>query len=265
MHVTELDSFVQKFNQLWKAGLTAHLDLDCHAGNAWVGLRVQLGPVPPGPNHHPYHHVPPPRYRGPSYSRRLEKRRAARCQASPSQSPTAEVSDDQLDSEKSEAVKATMENINEHVEVIEKVTQKDSRRESSEAVEDVDKNKQEEKNTEKVITPEYHDCPICDFRSTWTNGLKIHMNRMHTKLEQIDGCVDRNSEEYDAKYENSAHYWERGQIGVAYHSFLDANSVIDTSDAISEEEKVEEKAKLLEARKNVFGNKFSNYPPWKLK
>ena len=51
MVVTELDSFVQKFHQLWKAGLTAHLDLDTHAGHAWVGLRAQLGRVP-GPPHH---------------------------------------------------------------------------------------------------------------------------------------------------------------------------------------------------------------------
>ena len=53
MHATELDSFVGKFHQLWKAGFTAHLDLDTHAGNAWIGLRVQLGPAPPGRSHHP--------------------------------------------------------------------------------------------------------------------------------------------------------------------------------------------------------------------
>ena len=46
MFVTELDSFVQKFHQLWKSGLNAHLDLDTHAGNAWVGLQVQFGNVP---------------------------------------------------------------------------------------------------------------------------------------------------------------------------------------------------------------------------
>ena len=46
MYVTELDSFVKTFHQLWSEGLTAHLDLDTHAGNAWVGLRVQLGHVP---------------------------------------------------------------------------------------------------------------------------------------------------------------------------------------------------------------------------
>ena len=57
MFITELDTFVKKFHQLWNDGMTAHLDLDTHAGDAWVGLRVRLGPVP-GPLHHevhPYH------------------------------------------------------------------------------------------------------------------------------------------------------------------------------------------------------------------
>ena len=31
MLVTELETFVQKFHQLWKAGLSAHLDLESHA------------------------------------------------------------------------------------------------------------------------------------------------------------------------------------------------------------------------------------------
>ena len=39
----EIHSFVEKFHQLWKAGLSAHLDIDTHAGEAWVGLRVKLG------------------------------------------------------------------------------------------------------------------------------------------------------------------------------------------------------------------------------
>ena len=50
MLVTELDTFVRKFHQLWNDGLTAHLDLDTHGGYAWVGLRVQLGQVS-GPPH----------------------------------------------------------------------------------------------------------------------------------------------------------------------------------------------------------------------
>ena len=39
----ELDSFVDKFSRLWRAGYDAHLDLNSHAGNAWVGIRLNLG------------------------------------------------------------------------------------------------------------------------------------------------------------------------------------------------------------------------------
>ena len=49
--IKELDSFIQKFHQLWSPGVSAHLDLDTHAGEAWVGLRVQLGHGPAHLNH----------------------------------------------------------------------------------------------------------------------------------------------------------------------------------------------------------------------
>ena len=44
---SELDSFVLKFKSLWYSGIDAHLDVETHAGQAWVGLRVGLG-HPPG-------------------------------------------------------------------------------------------------------------------------------------------------------------------------------------------------------------------------
>ena len=78
MNVTELDTFVFKFKHLWKSGLDAHLDLECHAGQAWVGIRVRLGHEP-GPHHHP--HIPPQPRRtrdGPSRQRRRARRAAAR-------------------------------------------------------------------------------------------------------------------------------------------------------------------------------------------
>ena len=39
----EIDSFIRKFKDLWKCGFDAHLDVDTHAGQAWVVLRVGLG------------------------------------------------------------------------------------------------------------------------------------------------------------------------------------------------------------------------------
>ena len=45
MKVTEVETFILKFKQLWKAGL----DLDTQAGETWVGIRVRQvpGPQPP--------------------------------------------------------------------------------------------------------------------------------------------------------------------------------------------------------------------------
>ena len=76
MFVTELDTFVLKFHQLWKAGHTAHLDLDTCAGKAWVGLRVQLGQVP-GPPYHELHPTFVKKKDTPSRQRRRARRAAA--------------------------------------------------------------------------------------------------------------------------------------------------------------------------------------------
>ena len=43
MATEEIDKFVRKFKDLWKLGFDAHLDVDAHAGEAWVGLRVRIG------------------------------------------------------------------------------------------------------------------------------------------------------------------------------------------------------------------------------
>ena len=46
MAMPEMDSFVQKLKDLWKCGFDAHLDIDTHAGQVWVCLRVGLGAGP---------------------------------------------------------------------------------------------------------------------------------------------------------------------------------------------------------------------------
>ena len=83
MSVTELDTFIQKFYQLWNAGQTAHLDVDTHAGKAWVGLRVQLGQVPGPLHHHPHPPFIQPQKKSvsPSRQRRRARRAAARLTA----------------------------------------------------------------------------------------------------------------------------------------------------------------------------------------
>ena len=59
MDNSELESFLTKFRCLWNFGFDAHLELDSHAGQAWVSLRVRLGHAPgplQPPNHFPHPH-----------------------------------------------------------------------------------------------------------------------------------------------------------------------------------------------------------------
>ena len=95
----KLHSFINTFHQLWKAGETAHLDLNTHAGQAWIGIRTPLGYY--GQTHPHNHNVPqthhthtqnPPHTpqtpthqqhhthtkRSPSYFRRLQRRKKDR-------------------------------------------------------------------------------------------------------------------------------------------------------------------------------------------
>ena len=66
MSSSEIQSFINKFHQLRRAGLTAHLDLETHAGKAWMGLRIVISPD-----------QKLQKFRNPSYFRRQERRKAA--------------------------------------------------------------------------------------------------------------------------------------------------------------------------------------------
>ena len=73
-----VNSLVAKFRELWRDGQSAHLDIDCHAGEAWVGLRLRLGHLRGGA---PQQTREGGRRRGEGYSCRLERRAAQRAVA----------------------------------------------------------------------------------------------------------------------------------------------------------------------------------------
>jgi hypothetical protein len=108
--MTELDTFVKKFHQLWNDGITTHLDLDTHGGDAWVGLRVHLGQVP-GPLHrrvHPFHQEVP-RKESPSRQRRRAMRAAARQANAERPTEAAEANEVVLDATNERTVAVTEE------------------------------------------------------------------------------------------------------------------------------------------------------------
>ena len=91
------------------------------------------------------------------------------------------------------------------------------------------------------------------------NGLKVHMSRMHSRIDQLDGPTDDCFN--DEKYAGSKHYWMKVWLGGAYQSYIDAYDTIEECD-LSEDEKNVEKAKLLNARKTALGGSYEYFPPW---
>ena len=71
--ISELDTFILKFKQLWKSGHDAHLDLEAKAGKAWVGIRLCLADEP-GPLYQPPFN--PSKMNSRSRERRRERRKA---------------------------------------------------------------------------------------------------------------------------------------------------------------------------------------------
>ena len=110
----DIDNLVKNFKQLWKSGRSAHLDLESHAGETWMGLRVRLGHVD---QHH--HELQPQRQtrNGPSRQRRRMRRAAARENAAAAEKVASNESE-----AVSKAAKAEANNIESKIEIAAKVT-----------------------------------------------------------------------------------------------------------------------------------------------
>ena len=226
--------------------------MDTHAGSAWVGLRVQLGHVAPGPLHQVHQQHQAFRRVSPSSERRRARRLATRNEI-PTTNAAAE---EATDHSEEECVKK--EDQTGQSNIAEEANTPVGDNENSDA--NIEHVAEEAENKKAGKANDLFECQICDFSSTWKNGLDIQMGRKHGNIEQLDG----NDDEFDnyTRYDNTEHYWNKGRIGMAYHSFLDANHLIDCSD-LPKDEKDKEKEKLLDSRKDAFGKSFENYPPWK--
>ena len=78
MAYTEIDSFVAKFKNLWHCGQKATLKVDSENGEAVVTLTAGLGHIPPPFSFDRNNEQTCRPYRGPSYQRRQQRRKAAR-------------------------------------------------------------------------------------------------------------------------------------------------------------------------------------------
>ena len=179
-------------------------------GEASVCLKSSLGSIQPhlGSSHHGQQ----VRQRGPAYRRRQECRQAARTAgvvAGQAEYPTSEEVKDQSPP----AARACEGNQTKTAEEVNL---------SSEIVGDT---------AEKVV--EDFPCDLCDFRSNWENGLRVHMNRKHHRIEQLDGNVSVASDvDNDEKYSGIENYWKSGILGTCFQYFLDANEILDNSELV---------------------------------
>ena len=102
-------------------------------------------------------------------------------------------------------------------------------------------------------------CNLCDFKSSWENGLTVHESRKHKRIEQLDGNIDTDE---DVQYQNTKSYWDQGYLGRSFQSYIDAIEIVEES-SLDNESKEVEKAAILETRKDAFGDDYKYYPPWR--
>ena len=145
--------------------------MEAENGEAFVTLKAGLGSLPP----------PPPyvRHRPPAYYRRQDRRKVARAAAEQEATPAEQACVESDENNPNEV--NSLQNDEEANEIV--------REKSQEVAEKASKQ---------------FECLICDFTSNWENGLKVHMARIHSKIDQIDGHSDQPDDE---KYTGSRHYW----------------------------------------------------------
>ena len=192
MEVTELDTFFQKFKQLWHSGHSAHLDVDTHAGHAWVGLRVRLGQAP-GPLQH---QLPKTRTRdGPSRQRRRarraedRKRQAEEANEEIVEDIAANATAGATQAEEAEAPAASEQ-------VAEEVA--DTINNDEAAVEEVDRNVVGKAAKPKSV----FECELCDSSFKSSRGLRAHEGRAHkankgSPIAQLDGQSEKLEDNQD--------------------------------------------------------------------
>ena len=152
MCTPEFHSFVHKFYQLWNSGYSAHLDIHCHAGEAWVDLRANLGRPHQHDQgqglHRPSNRVSPSRYR------RRVRRAAARDERAQESNIIEENSAEQVDG--GTGIKEAEEKITEKVVKAETVTEEAveaSNKTNESKQKNINRNRSIDRDTEKV--PDY--------------------------------------------------------------------------------------------------------------
>ena len=175
----EVESFVTKFRHLCHAGFNATLTFEAANGKASVFLKSELGVVkPPFPDHLRHHQSQP--HRGPAYWRCQERRKAA---------AAAKVAVEEASLATVSIAEEVTENDLDYVPLADKARDHFELNQAAQA--DEKDTEEAEKTTEEVS----FSCELCNFTSNWENGLRIHLCKKHSKIEQLDGNASIDSED----------------------------------------------------------------------
>ena len=223
-NLAEINSFVSKFSSLWKTGKDACLQIETHAGQACVTLRLGLGEYPGnqrqeinGQNDVYCEGSTPRRKISPSKMRCRARRAAARASTAES---VVEKKTENIDSEVEEAA------LNQEIVVV--------------------------GNVDEYV------CDQCDFSSRWINGLKIHVSVKHEiSLGPLD--VPKTDEDREV-HELAQSYWKSGILAKNLQVYIKA--LVDVEKAVVDDDikEVEEK-KLEKLWKGAQSVKLDSFPP----
>ena len=120
---------------------------------------------------------------------------------------------------------------------------------------------------------ENFNCDACEFIGESNISLRIHKNRMHKTIPQLDGVDsestsnnvdDTSDDDLECKFETDF-YWERRDFRRlwVYQNYLDVLEDI-TEFSVDDQEKAIEKEKATQRRKDVYGDRYIYFPPWKV-
>ena len=212
--LSDVNSFVGKFLNLWQSGRDASLHLKTCDGKATINLQLGLGQVPPPPfSQPPPRHVPA----GPSRQRRTQRRALAREQAEQAQAKTnveevAENANEEVgkdESESAEIATDVVEHINsatEEVTVVDEVTPEQA---AAEEVDDLLKETNETLNKDIIIRDNTIEELNDKLRNLSNENLELKNSIMVTQMF-YDGFRDEMREKfgYDSDEEAEKNWQE---------------------------------------------------------
>ena len=258
----KLNTFINIFHHLWNSGDTAHLDLNTHAGQAWVGIRTPLGY--PGqnqqyqqqtPKYHQYS-KPSPNQRSPSYFRRKQRRQAAKAaeesttnkeETTAEEADSAEKHHNKLNSETKNTTQTTEEvgktietNIEQTNNIIDTTAKPNNPTLTTEEVEKMieinteqtniisdttAKPNNEETNSEESINSTINQlqCKLCTFTCRYKKSLNTHTKKQHKKENHTN---DKHKETNNTNKEDNTDY---NEDTPASESNSDSDSDIDST------------------------------------